>query len=151
PGGQKARDRVRRDGLNLAAEGRQRAAPQRTKDLWVAVLAALGRLAERPRSEPAFRGKTRERRLDRGARQGPPLGRVGGDEWDMRARVPPQQRFEGIRAGVEEDFGEADREARADGLAIPSGVLGCDPAGLTSDPARVCEALLLEHKQTSRA
>ncbi len=128
PSGQEARECFGRDRLDLMPERGEGPPSQDLQDLRVAVLAAFGGSAKLARDNVSMGGQAIQRRFDLGCWQGPPRGRIGGDEWDVTAGPSPQQGVERLWAGHQEDFGKPDRKIGAEGLAIAAGILRGDPA-----------------------
>jgi hypothetical protein len=65
----------------------------------------------------------------------------------VRPGVAPEQRVQRIDARVEKDFGQPDRQHRAEGVAVTARIFGGDPAGLARDPRRHRTPLVLQKLQ----
>ena len=133
---------ARRDGLDLLAQGGQRAAAQSAQHLGVAPLGGgvplgLGVASGRPElalDQAAGRGEALQGAGDHGCAQAVAGAGLGGGERAVGAGVPGQQVAQRVLDRLGEGLGDADRQRGAECVAQPSRVLDRGPALLAGDP-----------------
>ncbi len=132
PRRQEARERLLLDRLDLAAQRRERRAPQAAQHVGVAPLAlgaARAKLAAHEQLVALELGEHRRRRRGRSARS--PRAVVNGPRPLREAQDELAQR---LRPALEEHVGQARRRHHAERVAVAAGVLGGDQALLARDP-----------------
>ena len=147
PADREAGQRALLDRLDLFAQTRERALPQRAQDAGVDPLGAVT-----TRTELAFDCRARRRQLpkrtehQRWANADAP-GEIGRGERAVGARVPAHERDQGTRIPDEERVGETLRDHDAQRVAVLRRVLGRDEARLERDRYANDAALLLEIRE----
>src|SRR5260370_37092833 len=133
PRRKKARERLGRNRLDLAAKRCERTPAEHAQDFRVAMLAAPDRRAKLACDHIAPCDQLCERSLDSRGRKAPPLNDVGRDEWHVGARPSSDQRRERLAAGAQIRVRQTHRKRYPQRLAVPTGVFGRDPSRLTRD------------------
>ena len=127
------REGVRLRGLDLPAQGRERAPPQRRQDLGRAPLAARTTWAELALEQAAGAEKRDEGREDRRLPAAEAPRRLAGAERAVRARVARDELAKGLRHGLEERGGQPGRRRDAERVAQAARVLGGGIAFLAAE------------------
>ena len=133
PGRREPRQRADRDRLDLLAQLRQAAPPDRAEHLGVAPLLAAAAGPELAGDQPPGGGEALDRRGDDRDAQAQPGGRLGGLERAVGARVPADEVAERIGDRLGEDLRDPDRQCGAERVPQPAGVLDGDVALLAGD------------------
>ena len=138
PRGQEARQRRRLDRLDLAAERRERGAPQAAQHVGVAPLALAAAGAKLPADEQLLALELRQQ-----ACQVAPEAcrRLGGRERAATLGKAKDELPKRLGASLEERLGQAARRHHPERVAITAGVVGGDQPLLTGDPHEQRSAL----------